>query len=304
MAEIEDPDTDISQSSVNIEFSAKSWFDHCCGVCRKPAKIAWVFFTAMGVLWLFAETAIQFVEVNPRGWYLYALLITISVAAALAVNALDYRTHCQVGFEGRSRRAAQLAHLQPPQWETRLTQVLMAELVIPIDREYQQLLDGNDYVIASRHATFEAYHRWREDRNINLERMIHVSRRLLTTGLTDVLGSKSKPDKKALEILGWVESVARLYRETVSFEKEGHAVLVPNELQHLHSLLADWSEPVRDAIRQCLGMLHQMSTADLDTGKKHGLGIVYKSPPNVDEALAEYARLADAGAYAQIISNW
>lgn len=285
-------DSDVLSGSANIDFTTKTWADHAWGVVSRPVEIIAVFVSVLSSLCLLTEVARQFASEDPRSIYLYSLLVAISAVVAMAVRIISYRSHCPLGFEGRSVRARRLAHLQPPRWETRLAQVLMAELVIPIDREYQDLLSGNQFVIATRPESYLTYHRWQASRGENLIRMVRVSQRLLTVGRSSVLGSKSAPSQKAIEILGWVESIARFYKETVRFEQQGFAVLVPKELEELHALLTDWSETVRDAIRQCLVILDQISKAPVDSFDELDLSIVYKAPPNVDAVVAEYDRLA------------
>jgi hypothetical protein len=287
-------DSDVLRGSAKIDFTTKTCVDHGWGVVSHPVEIIAVFVSVLGALCLLAEVARQFVSTDPRSIYLYAMLVATSAVIALSVRIVSYRSHCPLGFEGRSARARKLAHLQPPRWETRLAQVLVAELVIPIDRECQDLLSGNQFVIATRPESFAAYHRWQASRGENLIRMVRVSQQLLSVGLSKVLGSKSAPQQKAIEILGWVEAIARLYRETVRFEQEGFAVLVPKELEELHALLTDWSETVRDAIRQCLVILDRISKAPVDSFDELDLSIVYKPSPNVDAVVAEYDRLASS----------
>lgn len=291
------PHKEIVDKSVTaiVKFTYKGLGDHIVGVFSEVGQIFLSFLYSLGILWLVLETAIQFVDTDVRGWRLYCLLLGVSAAIAVVIRVVQYQKECPQGFEGRSQRSRQLAHLQPPFWEPALVRSLMAELIIPIDRECRDLLAGREFVIARKPSDFEEYHRWIVDRLANLNVMMQVSLHLLTDGLAEVLSKNSKPADKAIEILGWVESVARLYRESVRFERQSRAVLVPSGLKPLHELLQDWSDPVRDAVRQCFTRLDVLCSADLDSSEKPCLDITYKSPPGVAKLEAELARLEQSG---------
>lgn len=272
-------------------FHYKSYWTHLRDFAKSPLPIVRVAIYIFGVLCMFSEAAIQFVDASPRGWQAYCVLIAVSLVGSLVGNGYRYSNRVPDGFENVSCNASRIAHWQRPRWECQLAKTLLAQKLGPFDRELHDLNAGRSFVIADMPESLQAYMRWARTRAPNLMNMLAVAHELLVKEFPAAVLSTRETPAQPQSILEAVETLARFYGESVAFERAARSVMPSEALQRLHELQLGWSEPIRDGVHQLFEFLQQISECDLKADSQISFEITFAEPPNVEEYCQEIARL-------------
>jgi len=274
-----------------FSFHYKSLLDHLQGVAHHYRAFIIAAFSVFGALWTVSGAPMELLVKDFRGWVLYFALITVSLACAAAYVLHKYLTEVPQGFEGESREAQRIAHIQRPLWEFRLAHRLLREKLGKLDRELDDLLQGHVYVPQEKPINLQAYMNWVYARPRNLTRMLNVATQLVIRRLPAAVQSVPERPASPQEILKVVESIRTLYAATVEFERDGHRVWPHEKLTRAHELQFGWAAPIRDGIQQTFTFLEEILQADTEGTSRISFTIVFDAPPTVDEYCEELDRI-------------
>jgi hypothetical protein len=283
-------------------FSYKTALQHAREFLSTPLPIVGAAIAIFGGFWTFGEASIQFLQANPRGWTSYCILIAASIIGSFTWNAYLYYQKVPQGLESVSKYAQRIAHWQRPLWEFRLAKALLAERIGPFNQELRDLNAGRVFVIAEKPESLQAYIRWAQSRFDNLFNMRTVAERLLLNDFPAALQSTADHPADPAKILMAVDTLARFYGDTVTFERSSRSVIPIEELSSLHKHQLGWSEPIRDAVHQMFRFLQQMCECDPNTDNRIKFAIVFDEPPGVTQYREELSRLESR--LTELESNW
>ncbi len=175
-------------------------------------------------------------------------------------------------------------------WQFDLALQMLSERINSSDRMLQRIENGASFV-APQALDQKEYLVWIRRRPEILLRLLRSVAVQCTSELPSIL---AKPQSKTFlsDLKDSVSQLSKLYQETVAFELESHSVDPPDELSSAHEMTYGWSNPIRDGIREFLGVLEEISQIDprasgKDKSPLPSFGIKFRSPPNMAEFLQE-----------------
>lgn len=274
-----------------FQFHYKGVADHLLGILKYWK--AWILsaLAVFGTLWMLMGVATYFLDKEYRGMVLLIILILISFALATTGVIYRYISAIPIGLESESRLARKLGHIQRHKWEFRLAQTLLKEKLSLIDKELEDLLSNRIHISAKRTGDRQAYIDWLIARPDNLERMLNVLLHLIITDLMEALHADQEKSPSPAEIVDVTNKIRALYADTVAFEREGHAVIPPDDLEKVHKLQLGWSAPIRDGVHQMFDFFDKVIAMDPKQHSALNFTINFESPPNIEEYCAELDRL-------------
>jgi hypothetical protein len=178
-------------------------------------------------------------------------------------------------------------------WQFALALQMLKERTNSSDRMLQRIENGASFVAPQvlDHKEYLDWIRRRPEVVLRLLRSVAVQS---TSELPSVL-AKPHSDSFLVDLKDSVSELSKLYQETVTFELESRSVDPPDELTKAHEMTYGWSNPIRDGIREFLGVLEQISQIDPRSARNDGspppsFGIKFDPPPNIDEFTQELKR--------------
>lgn len=286
----------LVQSEGVIGFTKKSLFDHLRGVACRWRSILRTALAVFGVVWTMAESVSYFIKADLSGTGRFFTVLVFSVISAVALAVYTYIADAPPGLEQESVKAKRIAQIQRTRWEAELTRQLMYDVLDQLDEELAAFRRGRVFVAVDESLSRQDYVAWAQRRLYNIERMMEVGQLLLVVDFLAALISDYSLEKPA-QIRSVVYQVRDFYQSTVQFELDRLRVQPPEGAERLHELLADWAEPIRDAVRQLYGIVDEILAANLKSDSKLSLKVTMASPSNVEAACDEMERLGRLWAF-------
>lgn len=287
----EDIDGPSTSTTVTFSFSYKSLWEHSIGVLSRPLALVTFASASFGGLWSIFEASVGSLDVQANRPVAYAWIIAIAAASSIIARIWTYVNACPDGLEHLSPRARRIAHLQGTKWEFRFAKSVLAQLISPVDREWQDIRNENVYIVATPPRDLRTYFQWLTGRPENMYRMLRVAKKTMLLDFPRSLTSTTAERADPKRILDSLETITHLYRESVAFEKDSLAIIPPEEFATVHELQIGWSEPIRDAVHQLFEFLQIVCDADPATDTNLAFEITFEGPPNVDEFCGELDRV-------------
>lgn len=286
--ELDDP---LTENNSTFVFSRKTWVDHVKGFFSRPRSLLTYASVSFGGLWSIYEASVSSLDLDSNRFIAYAWILAFAVISSGVARLWAYLNTVPDGLEKLLPHTSRIAHLQRPKWEFRFAKSVLAHLISPIDREWQDLRDNNVYVVASRPLDLRSYFQWLAGRPENCFRMLRVAKKTMLFELPKALTSTAESPADPKHILDRIQAIVDLYRESVVFEKASLAIIPPNEMATLHELQIGWAEPIRDSVHQLFEYLQVVCDADPSTNSNLEFTITFKVPPNQNEYFAELDRV-------------
>ncbi|MCP4678232.1 MAG: hypothetical protein GY854_22505, partial [Deltaproteobacteria bacterium] len=244
---VDDP---ITENAATFAFSYKTLWDHTVGVLSRPLALVTFASASFGGLWSIYEASVSSLNLQANRLVAYAWILGIAVVCSVIARIWAYINTCPDGLEDLSPAARRVAHLQRTKWEFRFAKSVLAQLISPIDREWQDIRNDNVYMVATPPRDCRSYFKWLSGRTENLFRMLRVAKKTMLFEIPKALTSTEEEHAGPKKILDSLQTITQLYRESVAFEKSSLAIIPPEEFEKVHELQAGWSEPIRDAVHQ------------------------------------------------------
>lgn len=290
-----------SSLTTTVIFTRKSICSHLFDFFKGIVGILISAAVAFSVLIVFLEAEWKFTETAPNR-RAYALLFVVSLLLSLIWNVWLYLNRIPDGLENIARSTARIAHLRHPRWQFRFAQKLLAEMLGPMDRELRDLAAGNCYVISVKPESFEVYFHWLQTRVPNLESMLAIARKVIIHEFPKTLSSSEEKPVEPRDVLYSANTLARLYGETVAFERSLRAVMPSEATKNLHELMYNWSDPIRDAIHQVFVWLQKI--IDCKPNEFVPFTITFGEPPHSNEFDQELQRLNNPEDLIRLRTEW
>jgi len=286
-------DDQVQYSSGTFSFTCKTAADHLRGFFARPIAAIATFAAVFGGFWTIYEATISSIGIAPNRLLPYLGFVTISLGVAILVRGYQYINEIPDGLENVNKSARRIAHLQRPRWEFRFAKSVLAEKLGPIDRECQDLLNGNVFVYARKPTNVQEYVETVSERPTNLINLLGIATRVVIHDFTAAIKSTEDQPASPKSIVESVETIARLYRDTVEMERLTHSIHPPDGLEKLHELQIGWAEPIRSGIHQLFEFLQKI--CDLEIRKNHTSNlqftVVFEVPENLEPFMDEMNRL-------------
>ena len=273
--------------------SALSIFDHLKSLLKNyliefVVTITTVFLSLWGIFGAFSFFGIQFSIFFP-----YGVLIIASLLISFSRIGYHYYITVPSGFKTESRKIQKLAHFKRPKWEFKLTRDLLTSNLSPIDKEIDELLDGQHFVSLKKAPNEAEYTKWVQLRLDNIQQMVHVATKLLIFRLPNALKISKGELASEIEILNSIKTIKKLYKQTYKFEAELYEIKPPDGFEKLHELQVNWSDMVRDSVNQYYDFLENVIQANFDNGDVEiKFMIKVKQPPKINEFIEEMGRMS------------
>ncbi|MDK1022028.1 MAG: hypothetical protein QGD90_10375, partial [Candidatus Hydrogenedentes bacterium] len=116
---------------------------------------------------------------------------------------------------------------------------------------------------------------------------------LVITDLMKALQADEDDPPAPAEIVDVTDKIRALYADTVAFEREGHAVIPPDDLEKVHALQLGWSGPIRDGVHQMFDFFDKVIAIDPKQQSALDFTINFEAPSNIEEYCAAMDRLQD-----------
>lgn len=288
---MDEESTTLQSTNATFGFSSKSLLDHIRELVRKPAAMVGTFAAVFGGFWTIYEASISSLSLTPNRFWPYLAFLMISTIAAISVRVYQYMNEIPEGLENINKSARRIAQLQRPKWEFKFAKSVLAEQLGPIDRECRDLINGNVFVRATRPKTLHDYMRQMIDQPTNMMHLLKIVNRVIITEFPKSLTSTDENPACPKNIVDTIETISRLYRETVELERFTQSVMPPEHFERVHSLQIGWSEPIRDGIHELFEILQQICDVDHRVDSSLQFAIEFDEPPNLHEFMEEMDRL-------------
>ncbi|MCA9107776.1 MAG: hypothetical protein KDA83_20355 [Planctomycetales bacterium] len=286
-----EPDNPITNSTGTFAFSYKTAWDHVKGFFSRPLPLLAFTSASFGGLWSIYESSVSSLGLVTNRPVAYTWILAIAAVSSAISRLWTYVNTIPDGLDELLPHASRIAHLQRPKWEFRFAKAVLAHLISPIDREWQDIRNDNVYVVASRPRDFRSYFQWLAGRPDNCSRMLTVAKKTMLFELPQALTSTEQKPADPKQILNRIQTIVDLYRESVAFEKTSLAIIPPDEMLIVHKLQIGWAEPIRDAVHQLFKFLQDVCDVDPKTESNIAFTITFDGPPNIDDYCAELARV-------------
>ena len=175
----DDLDEPIANNSAIFAFSYKTLWDHTVGVLSRPLLFLTFASASFGGLWSMYEVTVTSLNLEANRLAAYAWILGVSIVCSAIARIWAYINTCPDGLEDLSPTARRIAHLQRPKWEIRFAKSVLAQLISPIDREWQDIRNENVYVVATPPRDFRTYFKWLSGRPENMFRMLRVANKTM-----------------------------------------------------------------------------------------------------------------------------
>ena len=284
-------DNPITNCTVTFAVSYKTAWDHVKGFSSCPLPLLTFASASFGGLWSIYEASVSSLGLDANRPVAYAWILAIAAISSGVARLWAYVNTVPDGLEELLPHTRRIAHLQRPKWEFQFAKSVLAHLISPIDREWQDIRDGNVYVVASRPRDFRSYYEWLAGRPENCFRMLRVAKKTMLFEFPHALTSTEETPADPKRILDRIQTIVDLYRESVVFEKASLAIIPPDEMVIVHELQIGWAEPIRDGVHQLFEFLQNVCDVDPNTDSNLSFAITFDSPPNVDDYCAELDRV-------------
>ncbi|APZ91037.1 hypothetical protein [Fuerstiella marisgermanici] len=284
-------DNPITNNTATFAFSYKTVWDHVKGIFSRPLPLLTFASASFGGLWSIYEASVSSLGLEANRPVAYTWILAFAAISSVVARLWAYVNTVPDGLEDLLPHARRLAHLQRPKWEFRFAKSVLAHLVSPIDREWQDIRNDNVYVVASRPRDFRSYFQWLAGRPENCFRMLRVAKKTMLFEFPQALTSTEETPADPKRILDRTQTIVDLYRESVAFEKTSLAIIPPDEMETVHELQIGWAEPIRDAVHQLFELLQAVCDADPKTDSNLAFTITFDGTPNVDDYCAELDRV-------------
>ncbi|QDU51202.1 hypothetical protein [Gimesia panareensis] len=284
-------DNPISNTTATFAFSYKTIWDHAKGFFSRPLPLLTFASASFGGFWSIYEASVSSLDLDANRPVAYAWILAFSVISSGVARLWAYVNTIPDGLEELLPHARRIAHLQQTKWEFRFAKSVLAYLISPIDREWQDIRNDNVYVVASRPRDFRSYFQWLAGRPDNCFRMLKVAKKTMLLELPQALISTEETPADPKRILDRIQTIVNLYRESVAFEKASLAIIPPDEMATVHKLQIGWAEPIRDAVHQLFELLQDVCDVDPNTDSNLKFTITFEVPPNIDDYYSELDRV-------------
>ena len=284
-------DKPITNSTATFSFSYKTTWDHVKGFFSRPLTLLTFASASFGGLWSIYEASVSSLDLEANRPVVYAWILAFAAISSGVARLWAYVNTVPDGLEELLPHSSRIAHLQRTKWEFRFAKSVLAHLISPIDREWQDIRNNNIYVVASRPRDFLSYFRWLAGRPENCFRMLRVAKKTMLFEFPQALTSTEETPADPKRILDRIQTIVDLYRESVAFEKTSLAIIPPDEMVTVHELQIGWAEPIRDAVHQLFEFLQDVSDVDPNTDSNLKFTITFEEPTNIDDYCAELDRV-------------
>ena len=272
-----------------FSFDSKSWFDHVRCILAQPTTLVATFAGIFGAFWTLFEATIASLALSPNRLWPYVAFTAISIVSASLTAWFKYTREIPEGLESTNKFARRLAHLRPPRWQFKFAKSLLAERLSPIDDECRDLLKGNLFVYAKPVSGIREYLSLMSEKPTNLKNLLGIVNKVIVIDFVSSLQSTSDTAACPRKILSEVETIARLYEETVNMERATRQITPPEPFEKLHQLQLGWAQPIRDGIQELFRFLQ--SVCDVDDNSELSFNIEFDTPENMELHHAEMERL-------------
>ncbi len=255
--------------------------------------------SVFGLLWLAIESLSYLLRFDFSGIRVAVWSASISLLASFLVCLWRYLCYCPSGIDPGDRESRRLAHLQPAKWESRLAKRLLEQVFSRHEQRHAGILSSREFVPPSVViGNWDELKEWSDLRLAGFRRVLEVSQNVLIRDFLPLMMAVDDDGKADLDdILRAADSVDRLYSSIIEFERGAQAIVLPERMETLAPLFTDWSDPIRDGIRQLIDLLEQISNIDINSDEVQDLSFVIKmdSSKQMADCVSEMGRLDSLG---------
>lgn len=281
-------------SEHTVVFTRTAWTDRVRTFAPYLPKEAPLFAAVTASFWGVAEVLSEIGGQTLSLKHLAVPALVTAFSASFYKAVQKYRTYVPESLCSESKASQSIYRKGKYGWQFALALQMLKERTETSDRALQRIENGAHFA-APTHFDESDYLAWIKRRPEVLIRLIRAVSVQYTNEMPSVL---AKPLETAFlaNLKDSVSQLCRLYEATVEFELESRAACPPEKFEPANEMTFDWSNPIRDGVREFLSVLKQLSEIDPKTATPDGsppptFSIKFSPPPNIDSFIRELERV-------------
>lgn len=276
---------DIS-SQLNLKFTKKTLIEHLVNYIKIYTKSIPKMITIFFSIWAIAEI-ILYDKPNKLSVIIIPAIV-LSILFLFYDSIKNYLEYTPTSLEAENVIVKKAFFKQNIGWQYKIAYEILQDRTLKYELSHDRIKKGAEFL----HPQIIE-----EDDYINfikllpstIKRLLDAAKVTCVEILPKAISDSSDGHEDGLKVLiEEIENLCLIYKQAIDFEKRIQEVIPPEKYESLHSLMVNWTEPIREGIKQFIDMQKRLSEINKKELKelektKQNFTITFDPPANIDE---------------------